>query len=204
MLWSAWEHLTPTEDRGPRFRPGDWLHANSFSVTPDGSFVVSLHFLNQIIRVDPTDDELEWRLGGTNATVTPPTEERFSGQHTATELEPGRVLMFDNGLERSEPFSRAVELKIEGTSARKVWEFRPDRDNWSRAVGSAWRLPNGNTFVTFGLSEGVAQSTGPVEVFEVDPAGDVVWHLIIENVYFVYRATPLSDVGGETVLGDSR
>lgn len=199
MLWTSWSQLSPSVDRGPRFRPGDWLHANSISLGPRGNLVVSLHFLNQVVSVAPGGESLEWRLGGTNATVSLPAEDRFSGQHTATELEPGRILIFDNGLERAEPFSRAVEFRIEGTSARKVWEFRPDPDNWSRAVGSAWRLPNGNTFVTFGLSQGVAESTGPVEVFEVDSAGEERWHLTIGNVYLVYRATPLGELAGESV-----
>lgn len=200
-LWSSFDHLDPESDWGLRSRPTDWLHANSLSLGPRGNLVVSLNFLNQVISILPDYSGLEWRLGGVNATVLVDEQERFSGQHTATELSTGRVLMFDNGWERAEPFSRAVEFELGENTARNVWEFRPERDNWSRAVSSAWRMANGNTFVTFGLSAGVAGSTGPVEVYEVSPAGAVVWHLLAqESLTFLYRATPLSSVAGEEVL----
>lgn len=102
-------------------------------------------------------------------------------------------------LERGQPYSRALEFELMGMSAHKTWEFRPSPDNWSRAVSSARRLANGNSFIGFGMSQGIASSTGPIEVYEVTPAGDVVWHLVVEgDVQLMYRATPLSDIAGET------
>lgn len=65
---------------------------------------------------------LEWRPGGINATIAIPDHERFSGQHRAAE---------------EESFSRAVEFDVTGDEARKVWEFRPEPANWSRAVAAS-------------------------------------------------------------------
>ena len=84
-LWSSFDHLSPRNDRGPRYRATDWLHANSLSFGPRGNVLVSLHHLNQIISIAPGYGSLEWRLGGTNATIEVPDSERFSGQHTATD-----------------------------------------------------------------------------------------------------------------------
>lgn len=200
-LWSSFDHLSAHADRGTRYSATDWLHANSISRSPRGNTLVSLHRLNQIISIAAGYETLEWRLGGTNATIQVPDEERFSGQHTASEVGIGRILLFDNGLERSEPFARAIEWELTGASARKVWEFRPTPDNWSRAVSSVRRLDNGNSFIGFGMSRGLAGSTGPVEVYEVTQTGAVVWHLVMrEGIQLMYRATPLQHIGGEASI----
>ena len=198
-LWSSFDHLSPIDDRGPRgFNPDDWLHANSLSVGPRGNVLVSLHALNQVISISPGYQSLEWRLGGVNATIQLPDGDRFSGQHTAVEVEQGRVLMFDNGLERETPYSRALEVELTDASARNVWEFRPPTDNWSRAISSARRLSNGNTLIGFGMSQGIGDSSGPIEVYEVTPTGEIVWRTVISgDVELMYRATALADIVGE-------
>ncbi len=160
--------------------------------------MVSFNFLNQIVSIAAGFGSFEWRLGGPNATIEVADEDRFSGQHTAAEIGEGRVLMFDNGFERAEDYSRALELELNGALARKTWEFRPPADNWSRAISSARRLPNGHTFVTFGMPEGLLGSSGPIEVYEVTPDLEIQWHLVVSGeVSFMYRATPLNNIGGE-------
>lgn len=193
--WTAFDHLDPKTDWAPRSHAADWLHTNSLAVGPRGNFVLSFRSLNQVISVAPSG-ALEWRLGGDHATITVPPEGRFSGQHTASEIAPNRVLMFDNGLDRTDDrYSRALELAIDpATGAAEVaWQWRPERDNWARALSLARRLPNGNTFVVFGLTEGLIESTGPVEAYEVTAEGDVVWHLVVHGVLGMYRAWPVMD-----------
>ena len=190
--WNSFDHLDPEVDRGKRSRASDWLHANSVSVGPRGSILVSLHFLNQVISIAPDFQTLDWRLGGVGATID--VADPFSGQHTAAELFPGRVLVFDNGFERvDERYSRAAEYQLGADAAELVWEWRPERDNWARVISSARRLPQGNTLVSFGTrSDSVLGTTGPIEVYEVTVDGDVVWHLTVGgDVASMYRATPL-------------
>ncbi|MFW6090058.1 MAG: aryl-sulfate sulfotransferase [Gemmatimonadota bacterium] len=192
--WSAFDHLDPEIDWGPRSRPSDWLHANSLSVGPRGNVLLSLHFLDQVLSISPDFDGLEWRLGGIRATN--PVDDPFSGQHTAVEVLPARVLLFDNGFAREEErYSRAVEYELRDGTARKIWEWRPERDNWARVISSARRLPNGNTMVAFGTREDPRLgTTGPIEVYEVTRAGAVVWHLSLGgDIASMYRATPLFD-----------
>ncbi|MFW6201423.1 MAG: aryl-sulfate sulfotransferase [Gemmatimonadota bacterium] len=193
--WSAFDHLDPAVDWGPRSRPGDWLHANSLTIGPRGNVVLSLHFLDQVLSIEPDFGGLEWRLGGTGATI--PVDDPFSGQHTAAEVRPNRVLLFDNGFAREEErYSRAAEYELREGMAHKVWEWRPERDNWARIISSAMRLPNGNTMVAFGTGDGVGPLvTGPIEVYEVTRAGAVLWHLELGGeVTAMYRATPLFDL----------
>jgi hypothetical protein len=194
--WSTFDQLDPRLDWGARSYRQDWLHANSVSYGPRGNVVVSFHFLNQVISLSPDLARIEWRLGGVRATVA--VDEAFSGQHTAQEVRSGRVLLFDNGYERTDTrFSRALELELHGGVATRVWSWRPPHDNWARIISSARRLPNGNTLIGFGTTPNTPAegATGPVEVYEVTAAGAVVWHLVVGGaISSMYRATPLFDL----------
>ena len=190
--WSSFDHLNPALDRGERSVTSDWLHPNSVAYGPQGNIVLSLHFLDQIVSITPDFRDFEWRLGGVRATI--PVSDPFSGQHCVREIAPGRILLFDNGYERTvERYSRALELEINENVCKKIWEWRPPKDNWARIISSAFRLPNGNTMVSFGtLADPVLGSTGPIEVYEVTGSGQVVWHLLVSGgVSTMYRATPL-------------
>jgi hypothetical protein len=127
-----------------------------------------------------------------------------AGQHTAAEVAPNRVLLFDNGLDRpgGELFSRASELRIDPASntATIVWEYRTSPDTYAPIVGSARRLQNQNTVVTFGVAAGaLAQfpDAGPVGVYEVTPGGETPWSVTFEGINLLYRANPLGTLGGE-------
>ena len=190
--WSAFTHLDPARNWGPQSTRSNWLHANAISLGPRGNVVLSLRALDQVISIAPDFRTLEWSLGGSGAAVT--VDDPFSGQHTAAELGTGRVLLFDNGFARANaPYSRAAEYEISGQHARKVWEWRPPTDNWARLMGSARRLPNGNSLITFGRARNPSEgSTGPIEVYEVTHSGSVVWRLHVSDaVNSMYRATPL-------------
>lgn len=207
--WSSWDEMSPDVDWGPASRDSDWLHANSLAIGPRGNILMSFRFLNQVISIAPDFSHIEWRLGGVNATVEVTGSDVFIGQHTAAELASAggrpRVLLFDNG-SHARGFSRAqeLELDLESGTASTVWEFRPATDNLSFIVGSARRLANGNTFVAFGAGPGVIFSSGPVEAYEVDPTGAVQFHIevsgpTVDDTFILYRASPLSDIAGETV-----
>jgi hypothetical protein len=193
--WRSWDHLSPTLDRGPRFA-GEWMHANSLAIGPRGNVLVSSHYFNQILSLAPDWKAFEWRLGGVRATIDVPPEEQFSGQHTAVEVTPGRVLLFDNGRDRGKD-SRAVEFAIAGRVASKVWEWQPPNRNYASAVSSARRLPNGNTLIAFGMSKGQSDSTGPTEAFEVTPSGETGWHLLVTGTTTMFRVEPVESIAGE-------
>jgi hypothetical protein len=196
--WTSWDHLDPEVDRGPRFGV-EWLHANSLAVGPRNNILVSLHYLNQVISIAPDWQGLEWRLGGVNPTIPVSPGAEFSGQHTARELAGGRIILFDNGLDRGGP-SRALELDMSGGNARVEWEWGPMPANFAAIVSSARRLPNGNTLVGFGLAEGVAGSTGPTAFYEVDAGGETLWRVEPGNTNVMFRAEPLTTIAGEEVV----
>jgi hypothetical protein len=196
--WTSWDFLSPVADRGPRFG-SEWMHANALGIGPRGNVLLSVHYFNQVISIASDWNAIEWRLGGVNATVTVPGSEQFSGQHSAREIAPHRVILFDNRRDSSGPSSRAVELRLDGQSASKDWEWVPPLPNYASAVGSARRLPNGNTLIGFGMRSGVAGSTGPTEVYEVEPSGGIAWHMTLDT-QIMYRAEPIESVGAELVV----
>jgi hypothetical protein len=196
--WSSWDHLSAENDRGQR--SGDqWLHANSLALGPRGNVLVSFRLLNQVLSISPDFRRVEWRLGGVNATRPFAAADQYSGQHTARELASNRLLVFDNGVGRRNS-SRALELDLNASPVRAVWQWQPSRRNLSAFVGSARRLANGNTLVTFGMSA-VAGSTGPIEVYEVNPNGEAVWHLEVTDTRQSFRAEPWLSIGSEYVKG---
>lgn len=202
-LWSSFDHLDPAVDWGPRSQEENWLHVNALSIGPRENVIISSHFLNQIISIAPDFQSIEWRLGGVNATIEVDENERFSGQHTPSENKPGHILLFDNGFERG-VFSRAVEFRIEGDQAQKMWEFRPEQDNWAQIISSARRLENENTFICFGLSEEASRGAGAIEVYEVGPDGAVEWYMKAGgSIWAMYRASPVETIAGERDVSDN-
>jgi hypothetical protein len=191
--WSAWDHFTLAQTPAPRGR--EWMHGNALSIGPRQNVLMSVHHWNQVISITSDWQRIEWRLGGSNATAPLSPADQFSGQHTAREIAPGRVVLFDNGLNRG-GFSRAIELTLDGSASRAVWEWRSQPANYASAVGSARRLANGHTVVGFGMSAGLAGSTGPTEVYEVAADGTTRWHLVV-GIQIMYRAEPLESIAGE-------
>ena len=200
--WSTFDVLSPAVDRGPASSPGDWLHANSLAIGPRGNVVVSFLYTGQVISLSPDFTTVEWRLGGPNSTIAVDSGAQTYGQHTAAEVGPDTVLVFDNMTYDSTAaghYSRGLEIALDPVAhtAHKVWEFRPGPDIWAPYVGSDRPLPNGDRLVSFGLSAGTADGSGPIAAYEVSASSAVVWHLEVSGPLWNYRTTPLSSVGGE-------
>ena len=160
-----------------------WLHMNSLSKTADGGYIVSLRNLNQVISLSPDFKTVRWRLGGPDSDFDfPDPTDRFTMQHTASELPNGNILVFDNRAklteeEGGEKYSRALELRLDfdAKTAVKAWEFSPEPRMYSRSISSAYRLDNGNTLVNFGHSPDFA--TIPIAIVEADAQGREVFRL---------------------------
>lgn len=199
--WSAFDHLDWATLRGSRSVAGNWLHGNGLNFGPRGNVLMSLRNADQVISIAPGYGSVEWTLGGTTGTLAVAAADRFLGQHYVSEPTAGRVLVFDNGWERpGGTYTRAIEYAINtsAATATKVWEYRHVPEIYASLVGSARRLPNGNTTILFGMLAGQNFSTGPVTAVEVDPVGNVVWRLSPgPQLTRVYRVTPVASVAGE-------
>ena len=112
-------------------------------------------------------------------------------QHDTQWIEPGRpgagnILVFNNGLKRSDGDWSSVDELVppvdengfyslaDGSafgSENLLWTYYPENkaDLYSEAISGAQRLPNGNTLICDGTHG---------RLFEVTPAGEVVWDYI--------------------------
>ena len=201
--WSAHDHLDWATDRGARSNPGNWLHGNGIQYGPRGNVVMSLRNADLVISIAPDFSRVEWELGGPNGTLALPDGDRFYGQHYVSEPSRDRVLVFDNGFDRpGGAYTRAIEYAIDagrGTATR-VWQYRSTPAIYASLVGSARRLPNGNTTVLFGMLQGQSGSSGPIAAEEVTPAGAVRWRLTVgPQLTRLYRLTPVESLLGERV-----
>lgn len=185
--WDTSEHV-PLSD-SYRSLP-DPFHINSVVVAPDGDFIVSERGINQVIRIDRTTGEIVWRLGGDSSDfqiVADPLG-GFCGQHTASLLPNGNILLFDNGQALSGGLrSKSNGCQVSGSDrgrTTRVVEYALDEETmiatlvWSYwaptfapAQGSAQRLPSGNTMVGWGVNDAGLLAS------EIDPAGNEVFKL---------------------------
>ena len=222
IVWNIFDFISPADRTVPdsnRTLPGnpvwggcdrdrtvqDWSHANSAVVAPDGSVLVSLGHLDQIVSIAPDFQSIRWRLGGPGSDFTfPQPADKFYHQHTVVPLSDGNVILFDNGNfrpgEEGGQYSRALELSLDmkTMTASKVWEFPDQPSLYSQCCSSANRLDNGNTLILFGSSVGDI-CCRPFIIVEVDPEGVVVWEVVHKSPgkRNQYRIYPSDSIMGE-------
>jgi outer membrane protein assembly factor BamB len=158
--WNAWDRVTFEEWIEPnRLEPHDSVgrdfdHPNSLAFDRDGNYIVSFRRLGQVMKIDAATGAIIWRVGGRKSDVTFPDDPLggFSAQHSAAILPSGNLLLYDNGNQHEPPETRAVEYALDfaDRTARLVWQFRHVPSIYTQAVGSAQRLPDGNTLVGYG------------------------------------------------------
>lgn len=188
--WNALDHysiLDATEDielTSHSFRP---FHINSMTLTPDGNLVISCRHLDELTKINHSTGQIIWRMGGSKCrnnqfTFLADTTDNFFGfshQHDPVFLSNGNLLLFDNGNLKNTQYSRAVEYEFDETNrrVRKVWEFRYAGNErnpeglFVPAMGSVQRLPNGNTLIGWGGTQGSAGNV--IVLTEVHPDGSI-------------------------------
>ena len=223
IVWNIFDHISPsdrTEPDSDRRLPGfplwggcdrdrsvqDWSHGNSVTMAPDGSLILSLRHLDQVVSISPDFKKVQWRLGGPGSDFTFPTpEDRFYEQHTATQLPNGNILLFDNGNDRPNEeggqYSRPLELQLDHKNkiASAVWQFRHNPQIFSVCCSSVERLPNGNTLVLYGSS--FLPDPRPFKIMEITPDERVAWEVVHvspgkQTQYRVYSA--------DSIMGERR
>jgi len=134
-----------------------WMHPGWAKLNPlfqEGNVMVSMRHQNRVVILHPENGELLWSYG----------RGEILGQHDATVLENGNILIFDNGLSRG--WSRVIE--VDPNSKEIVWQWSaPEREAFYTAGrGAAQRLANGNTLLL---------ESDQGHAIEITKAGKVVW-----------------------------
>jgi hypothetical protein len=198
----------------------EWTHSNSLQVAPTGELLQSIRHLDTVIAISPQFDRIAWRIGRFRSDFAfPNPSDRFYHQHFARLLDNGNLLLFDNGNGRPAAegglYSRALELALdwESMTATNVWEYRHLMSNqdgstsykYTNATGSAERLQNGNTLVSFGTDiDPTTQRARTPQTFtlvEADGSPEAsavaVLDLQVPGEPILYRALPVQSLFGE-------
>lgn len=138
--WSALDHVVPNTRRP------DFLHFNSIDYQ-NGKILVSVRSKNEIWVIDKTSGQITYTYG-----------KDLYGQHDASFLDNGHILIFNNGRQSSSV------LEIDPNQNKTIWQY--ENSFFSDHISGAQRLENGNTFICIGVSG---------EFIEVDTQGNLVW-----------------------------
>lgn len=194
---------------------GDYAHVNSVQSVEDDDLIVSFRHLSAVLRIATVahdgyqPGDVIWKLGGRDSSFTFVGDALNGpcGQHTASELANGDILVFDNGtsglcvdpLDPTGPgvargTTRVAEYSLNTTlhTATLVWSYAP-ASTYALFAGSARRLGDGNTLI------GWADYRGALAT-EVDALGNVVWNVTSpagtggHKPYATYRAEPITNL----------
>lgn len=181
--WTSWNHFAITDATHENLTAStiDYVHANAFEIDTDGNILLSSRHMDEITKINRANGTIIWRLGGINNQFTFINDStRFSYQHDVRRLPNGNITLFDNGNYHSPPFSRAVEYHLDEQqmTVELVWEYRNNPDIYAFATGNAQRLPNGNTFISWGTTNIIT---------EVRPDGAKAMELILSPLFTNYR-----------------
>ena len=164
--WIAHEHLDPEVDLNCLICPrSTWSHANSVVELPDGNILISFMKINNIAIIEKKTGKIMWRWK--------PYE--LGHQHSASILDNGNILVFDNGLHtpNATPLGFSRILEINPSTSEVVWSYiemdRPKTYFYSPTMSNCQRLPNGNTLICEGIWG---------RLFEVTPKSEVVWEYV--------------------------
>ena len=179
----------------------DYLHINTASYigpnkwyseqgderfNPENIMMVSPH-ARWVIIIDKNTGNIVWRLGPDYSPGNPGADFKGLNFAHAAHIIPeglpgaGNILVFDNGKasgygDQHARTRRSRTLEINPIDFSLVWEF--DSPRFGLIMGNVQRLPNGNTFITEGL-------TG--HMLEVTPDKEVVWQARGLPLYRAYR-----------------
>lgn len=209
---SMYRNYSSTTTKGGKI---DWLHMNSlYYDQKTGNLLVSARNQDITMSINYKSGKINWIYSGKKKSswpkkyrsklLTPVKGTTITGgQHDLTLLSSKngklKVLLYDNNIDvtngnakTSGKYSQAVQYTIDTKkkTIKQTWSYGKSlgKDNFTRVIGSAQRLSNGNTLIDFGYKHDGSQSN----IIEVDKNNNQVFNLTISSSKtdrtYVYRA----------------
>ncbi len=188
--WRTWDHFEITDASGLDFTVSiiPYVHANALELDKDSNILLSSRLIDEITKIDRKTGDIIWRLGGKkNQFAFINDTEMFCRQHDIRRIKNGNITLFDNGECHNPPLSIVKEYKLdeENKTAELVWYLENPKNAYCGLMGNAQRLPNGNTFINWGLTS----VTGSQNITEVTPNKEIVFELTFDESFVIlYRA----------------
>jgi len=152
--WRSWDHINITDSHADLLASAiDYIHGNSLDADTDTTLILSSRNLSEITKINRLNGNIIWRLGGKKNEFSFMNDPRgFSMQHSASILNNGNLILFDNGVGFSPAYSRGIEYKLDEKSfiVELINEFRHIPDFYTHIKGNIQRIFNGNSLVYWG------------------------------------------------------
>lgn len=209
---SMYRNYNSTTTKGGKI---DWLHMNSlYYDQKTGNLLISARNQDITMSINYKTGKINWIYSGKKKSswpkkyrsklLTPTKGTKINGgQHDLTLLSDKngklKVLLYDNNIDvtngdskTSGKYSQAVQYTIDTKkmTIKQTWSYGKSlgKANFTRVIGSAQRLSNGNTLIDFGYKNDGSQS----DIIEVDSNNNQVFNLTISSSKtdrtYVYRA----------------
>ncbi|MCW8816790.1 MAG: aryl-sulfate sulfotransferase [Ignavibacteriaceae bacterium] len=189
--WRTFDHFQitdATEDVNLLNRFINPFHCNSLEIDSDENIILSSRHLDEITKINRLTGEIIWRWGGINSKnneflfINDPLT--FSHQHDVSVTAKGTITLFDNGNLHNPPLSRAKEYDLDEVNkkATLIWSYINTPGTFSGASGSTQRLSDGNTFVGWGVHEGVSP-----DATEINAEGNIALNISLPDSFSSYR-----------------
>jgi hypothetical protein len=183
--WRTWDYYNPEEM--------DWSGCSGQpvvtkfcfnAVNPDNDGQILLTSLGHVIKVSRQTGDIIWQLGGRDNQFTfigidPNEAVNHFGGNDFHRLPNDNVLIYNNSDYEGTRSSKVFEYKLdeENKTAELIWQYIPDPNIYGWNNGNAQRLPNGNTFISWGQN-----NINPCAACtEISNEGKVVWELSFDD-----------------------
>ena len=220
--WRAWDNYD-IRDLVPEGN-SDFPHMNGLDIDEDGNVLVSARHLSEVTKINAHSGDIIWRLGGAHSSFTFPNDplNGTSYQHNISALGDDRYMVFDNGDYHFPVVSRAVEYVVDPIKMEAImtWQFRDKPDKYTYWMGSAQRLPTGNTLIDFVSAQypkAIEVDSSGVKHFELSlvPSADSYrafrfpWNGVVASPYLIVEpqqnnVTLIFNKFGDTNVGSYR
>ncbi len=163
--------------------PYDYFHINSVKLDTDGNLLISSRHTWTVYKVNRTTGAIIWRLGGKKSDFALGAGLPFAWQHDVEAVDATTLRIFDNESNGTPvlPSSRVIWVSHDDTTmtATLLRSIVHPLGLSIVAEGSAQTLPNGDTFVGWGLAGRFS---------EFDASGQLVYDAGFPTGYGTYRA----------------
>ena len=178
VVWSTWDWFEPDLTQSyPNLYVADpevedWTHVNGLHYDPiEDALYATMTFDNGVAKIDRASGELIWVLSQTDGDFTLENPDLLQLPHSVQLLENGNLLVFNRGqLGSVDGYSHADELAVDedARTVRSVWSYADPERLLVAFLGSAERLENDNTLISW---------TSAGKLNEVTQDGAVAWQI---------------------------
>lgn len=176
VVWSAWDTMEVEQHAGwvslgEDLR--DWTHANGlYYIEDEDAYLVSLFWLETILKIDRASGQILWRLGGTHSDFAIAPDDVFGQIHSPHILADGRLAFFDNRWDEGSAIAVfSLDEQARRATRDETWVLMEGRR--AAVVGEADALPDESWYSVWG-------DIGSAAV--MGPDGEVRWHIAEEEL----------------------